>query len=79
MQAGLTPAAGTILEGRLHWIALGIVLVFASFVVRLFQLQVIENEDLTRRSPFVSSPLAAGSSTAPAACWQPRAPPSVWR
>ncbi len=38
------------LEGRLRWVAAPIVLTFAIFVLRLFQLQIVESESLALRS-----------------------------
>jgi penicillin-binding protein 2 len=37
-------------EGRLAWVAVGIVLVFSVFGLRLFQLQLVQGEDLRGRS-----------------------------
>jgi penicillin-binding protein 2 len=47
---GLSPGPETLLEGRLRWLVALVVTVFALFVLRLFQLQVLENESLARRS-----------------------------
>ncbi len=43
---GVDPAV----EGRLPFVALGLIAVFVVFLVRLFQLQILEGEDLRRRS-----------------------------
>ena len=50
MSSGLHPGTEAVLEGRLRWVALPIVLSFAIFVLRLFQLQIVESESLALRS-----------------------------
>ena len=71
---------------RIPLLAALIVLVFGVFLLRLFQLQFIQTDDLRRRSraqlrahACASRRRAATSSTARAACSRRRAPPSACR
>ncbi|MEN8184481.1 MAG: penicillin-binding protein 2, partial [Myxococcota bacterium] len=50
MRTGFSPDAQVVLQGRLIWLAVGVVLAFGLFFGRLFQLQVLERESLSRRS-----------------------------
>ena len=50
MSAALKPGAEVILEGRLRWLVLLVVAAFGLFFLRLFQLQILENESLVLRS-----------------------------
>ncbi len=50
MSTGLSPGADEIFDGRLRWLALAVVCTFGLFVLRLFQLQIVESEALARRS-----------------------------
>ena len=50
MRTSFTPDAQVVLRGRLLPLALGIVVTFGIFFLRLFQLQILESESLLLRS-----------------------------